>query len=157
MKTLWRCLIVILTWAAAGCGSDSGTVTSPGPADVAGTWTGLLGTPGSGSALRMTWTASQSGTSVSGPLSIVKPMAPAAAEATGPLTGTISGSQLSISYLVAAGSVFGYPGCSISGTGSGTLSGSTISGTLMLTFTSCGGSSSGLEPPASNQFSLTHQ
>jgi hypothetical protein len=118
-------------------------------------WTGLLGAPGSGSALRMTWMASQSGTSVSGPLSIVKPMA--AVEATGPLTGTVSGTQLSISYVVTAGSVIGYPSCSISGTGSGTLSGSTISGTLTLTFTSCGGASSGLEPPASNQLSLTKQ
>lgn len=155
MKTLWRSVIVVLIGAVAGCGSDSGTVTSPGPADVTGIWTGLLGAPGSGSALRMTWMASQSGTSVSGPLSIVKPMA--AVEATGPLTGTVSGTQLSISYVVTAGSVVGYPSCSISGTGSGTLAGSTISGTLTLTFTSCGGASSGLEPPASNQLSLTKQ
>ena len=155
MKTLWRSVIVVLIGAAAGCGSDSGTVTSPGPADVTGVWTGLLGAPGSGSALRMTWVASQSGTSVGGPLTIVKPMS--AVEAVGPLTGTISGGQLSLSYAVTAGSVAGFPSCSISGTGSGTFSGSTITGTLTLTFTSCSGASSGLEPPASNQLSLTRQ
>jgi hypothetical protein len=155
MRTLWRCAVAALIGAATGCGSDSGTVVSPEPADVTGVWTGLLGAPGSGSALRMTWVASQSGSSVSGPLTIVKPMS--AVPATGPLTGTISGSQLSLSYAVAAGSVSGFPSCSISGTGTGTLSGSTIAGTLSLTFTSCGGASSGLEPPASNQLSLTKQ
>lgn len=153
MKTLWRCMIVALIVPVAGC--DGEPVTSPGQTDVTGTWTGMLGTSGSGSALRMTWIASQSGGSVAGPLTLVKPAVntPAA----GPLTGTIAGSQLTLSYVVSAGSVTGFPTCSISGSGSGTLAGLTITGTLPLTFTSCSGASSGLEPPASSQFSLTKQ
>jgi hypothetical protein len=150
---LWRFMLVVLIVPAAGCGGES--ATSPVQADVTGTWTGLLGPSGSGSALRMTWAASQTGGSLAGPLTLVKPAANA--PATGPLTGTISGSQLTLSYVVTAGSVTGFPDCGISGMGSGTLSGLTITGTLMLTFTSCSGASSGLEPPASSQFSLTKQ
>ena len=156
MKRIWPLMIAALIGVpVAGCGNDSDAMTSPEPADVTGTWTGLLGTQGSGSALRMTWVASQSAASFSGPLTLVKPAADV--PATGPLTGTISGSQLSFSYVVAAGSVNGFPGCTISGAGSGTLSGSTITGSLTLAFTSCGGASSGLEPPTSNQLSLTKQ
>ena len=155
MKTLWRPAIVVLIGFITACGSADDTMTPPEPVDLTGTWTGMLGTPGSGSALRMTWAASQSGFSVSGPLTLVKPAA--GVPATGPLTGTIAGSQLSLSYAVNAGSVAGFPSCSISGTGSGTFSGSTITGTLMLTFTSCSGATSGLEPSASSQLSLTKQ
>ena len=39
----------------------------------------------------------------------------------------------------------------------GTLSGSTITGTMSLTFTSCDAVNSGLAPPASNDLSLTKQ
>lgn len=153
MKTLTRCMIVAVIGVLGGCDDNPGV--SPGPADVTGTWTGLLGTQASGSALRLTWVASQSGDTVSGALTVVKPMNNV--PATGPLTGTISGSQLALSYSVTAGSVAGFPNCTISGSGGGTLSGSTITGALPLTFTSCSGAASGLEPPSSSQFSLTKQ
>jgi hypothetical protein len=155
MKMLTRWMIVVaIGLSMAGCGDVDRTSTSPA-IDATGTWTGILGTPGSGSALRMTWVASQSGSLAAGPMTLVKP-APNV-PATGPLTGVVSGSQLLLTYNVPSGSVTGFASCSILGSGSGTLSGSTITGMLPLMFTSCSGASSGLEPPASSQFTLTKQ
>lgn len=155
MKMLTRWMIALAAGLPmAGCGDVGRLSTSPAM-DATGTWTGTLGAPGSGSALRMTWIASQSGNLAAGPMTLVKP-APNI-PATGPLTGVVSGGQLLLTYNVPAGSVAGFASCSILGSGSGTLSGSTLTGVLELTFTSCGGASSGLEPPASSQFTLTKQ
>lgn len=155
MKMLRSWMIAVLIGLPlAGCGSDRGP-SSPTPTDITGTWTGFFGTPGSGTALRVTWLASQSGSSVGGSMTLVKPMANV--PATGPLSGTLSGSLLSLSYVVPAGSVNGYASCSISGNGTGTLSGSTITGTMSVTFTSCDGVNSGLAPPAASDLSLTKQ
>lgn len=155
MKMCTRWMIgVVISLPMAGCVDVGRTSTSP-EIDATGTWTGTLGTPGSGSALRVTWIVSQSGNLANGPMTLVKPVSNV--PATGLLTGVVSGSQLLLTYNVSAGSVAGFASCSILGSGSGTLSGSTITGTLLLTFTSCNGASSGLEAPASSQFTLTKQ
>ena len=133
MKTLTRWMIAVAVGVLmAGCGDGGRTSTAPA-IDATGTWTGILGAPGSGSALRMTWIANQSGSLAAGPMTLVKPVPNV--PATGPLTGVVSGGQLLLTYNVSAGSVTGFPSCGISGSGSGTLSGSTITGTLLLTFT----------------------
>ncbi len=134
------------------CGGGSTTAPS-GPVNLAGTWSGLLGQSGSAAALRVTWTASQTGSDVTGPAILVKPAANI--PATGILSGRLTGSQLSLTYLAPGGSVQQFPGCSISGNGTATATSDTISGTLAVAFASCVGT--GLEPTGSNQLALTKQ
>ena len=156
MKMLWRWMITILFGLQiAGCVDVGRSPASPAPFDLTGTWTGMVGPAGSGSALRMTWIASQSGAFVTGPMTLIKPVPNV--PATGTLSGTISGIQVVLTYVVPAGSVTGLLSCSISGRGLGSFSAFTMTGALELTFTSCDGADSGLVPPATNDFSLTKQ
>jgi hypothetical protein len=145
-----RVLLVVIAALAGACGS----ATSPTPAlNLTGTWSGRLGEQQSGSALRITWTATQTGMTVSGPATFVKPSLNV--PATGTMSGTLLGSQLTLTYSVPAGAVPVYLSCTIAATGSATASAQTISGNLQTTFTNCLGS--GLETPDSTQFTLTKQ
>jgi hypothetical protein len=142
--------VSVLCALSAACG---GSTTSSSQLNLAGNWSGLLGQPGSGTALRLTWVATQAGTTISGPATLLKPATNI--PATGTLSGTLRGTNLTLSYLVPNGTVPGFGACSITGNGSATATSSTISGALMLTFTSCAGS--GLEPTGSDQLALTKQ
>jgi hypothetical protein len=125
--------------------------TSPSSFDLTGNWSGQVGQPMSGSALRLTWAATQAGTAVTGPGTLVKPTENV--PATGTLSGTLNGSQIALAYLAPAGSVTGFPSCAIQGTGTATVSENSITGTLAVNFTACAGS--GLEPTGSDLLALT--
>lgn len=141
-----RCAIpLLLCFVGVACSS------SPSSADLTGTWSGQVGLPMSGSALRVTWVATQAGTALTGPGTLVKPAVNV--PATGTLSGTLNGSQLALAYLAPSGNVPGFPGCEVSGTGTATYQGDTITGTLALNFTACAGS--GLEPTGSDLITLT--
>lgn len=152
MSAWSRCVLLgLLSVSSVAC---RGSTTMPSAAlNLSGTWSGLLGQSASGTALRVTWVATQSGNTISGSATLIKPAADV--PATGPLVGTLAGTQLSLTYMVSTGGVPGFANCSISGSGSATATGSTISGSLAVTFTSCAGS--GLEPTGSNQLMLTKQ
>jgi len=124
---------------------------SPSPVNLTGTWSGMLGQSGTGSALRVTWIATQTGMTVSGPATMVKPSLNV--PATGTMTGTLSGSQLTLTYAVPAGAVPVYLSCMVTASGSATATSQSISGNLDTTFTFCLGS--GLERPDSTQLTLT--
>lgn len=145
MKLRWICYLVLAALVGA-CGGS----TEPSAVNLTGTWSGVLGQPQSGAALRLTWTATQTGSTVSGPVTLVKPALNV--PATGTMTGTLSGGQLTLTLSVPAGAVPVYLSCTIVGTGSAVVTGETISGNLQTTFTNCLGS--GLETPASPQFTL---
>jgi hypothetical protein len=148
-RTIARLVFGVCAISSVCCGRS---MTAPSPSlNLAGTWSGFLGQQGSGAALRITWSVNQNGNNLSGPATLIKPAANV--PATGTLTGTLNGSQLSLTYVVQSGSVPGFPTCAIAGNGSATATTSSISGTLVATFTSCSGS--GLEPTGSNQLSLT--
>lgn len=141
--------LVLMSALGVACGQSS---TAPStPTNLTGSWAGLLGESRTGTSLRVTWSATQSGKTVSGPATLIKPNANFPANGT--MSGTLSGSQLSLTYTAAAGTTPGFPSCSISGTGSATASGTSISGTLTITPQSCDGS--GLERPSSNLLELT--
>jgi hypothetical protein len=145
--------VVLMAVAAALAGACRGSTSPSPPLDLGGAWSGMLGQPQSGSALRVTWTASQTGATVSGPATLVKPAlnVPAA----GTMSGTLVGSQLTLTYSVPAGGVPIYLSCMIAGSGAATASSQTISGSLQTTFTNCLGS--GLETPESAQLTLIRQ
>lgn len=143
--------ILLIAITAMGCGSSG---SSPTPAlNLTGTWSGRVGQPMSGSALQVTWTATQNGTIATGQATVVKPAANV--PATGTMTGTLSGNLLTLTYNVPAGAVPVYLSCTVAGGGSATATTATISGTLPLVFTNCLGS--GLETPDSPQLTLTKQ
>jgi len=107
----------------------------------------------SGSALRLTWTATHVNAVVSGPATVVKPSVNV--PATGTMIGVVSGDQMTLTYTVPAGSVPVYLSCTIIGAGLTTVTSQSIAGTLQLTFTNCLGS--GLETTDSPQLSLVKQ
>lgn len=145
-------LLITSVGSSITCGGGS-TVAPSGPVNVTGTWSGLLGQPQSGAALRVTWTASQTGNDVVGPATLIKPAVNIPSN--GILSGRLTGSQLALTYLAPGGSVQEFPGCSISGNGTATATSTVISGTLTLTFAACVGT--GLEPTGSDQLMLTRQ
>jgi len=134
--------------------SCGGSSNSPSPVlNLSGTWVGMVGQPMSGSALRLTWTATHNGAVVAGPATMVKPSVNV--PATGTMTGVVSGDQMTLTYTVPAGGVPVYLSCTINGAGSATVASQSITGTLNLTFTNCLGS--GLEATDSPQLSLLRQ
>jgi hypothetical protein len=145
-----RAAIVVLGLMALACDSSSSPAPSAAGLNLTGSWSGQLGEQGSGSALRLTWVATQVGSSVSGTATLIKPAS--GVPASGALTGSMTGSQLTLGFAVPAGGVPGFPACTISGTGSAAATNQSISGTLAVTFTSCGGS--GLEPAGSDRLVL---
>ena len=145
--------VALIVVTAALAGACHGSTSPSPPLDLSGAWAGMLGQPQSGSALRVTWTASQTGATVSGPATLVKPALNV--PATGTMIGTLVGSQLMLTYSVPAGGVPVYLSCTIAGSGSATASSQTITGNLQTTFTNCLGS--GLETPESAQLTLTRQ
>ena len=145
---------VILIWFSALLSLSCGSSTSPSAMlNLSGAWSGMVGESRSGSALRMTWVVTQTGSIVSGAATLVKPATNI--PATGTISGTLSGSQLTLTYSVPAGAVPVYLSCTISGNGTATATDRTIAGTLQLTMNACLGS--GLETPESSELSLAKQ
>jgi hypothetical protein len=128
-----RAFLLSMLVACAGCG-DSTSPSEP-PANLAGTWTGQIGSSMSGTAVRFTWTATQSGSTASGPARLVKPAV--GTEIPGTLTATINGNQAGLSFSAAPGSVPTVPACTASGSGSGNVGGNSIAGTFSLMATAC--------------------
>jgi hypothetical protein len=129
-----RALFLFMLVVCAACG-DPDTSPSEPPADVAGSWTGQIGSPMSGTALRFSWTATQTGSSASGSARLVKPAV--GTQLPGTMTATINSNQVALTFAAAAGSVPTLPVCAASGNGSGTITGSSISGTFTLMPTGC--------------------
>ena len=126
-------------------------MTPSPPVTLSGTWAGVIGQgSGGGRALRVTWTATQDGSTASGPASVLTSPPVTDIIFSGTLSGRISGSQVSLTL-----SAQPLPGsdCSLSGTGSATLATDTIVGSLDIHYTSCGG----LEPPSNSQLVLAKQ
>lgn len=152
MLSLVRVLVVVLAvglLAPLGACGDSPNMPSA-RLDLIGTWSGQLGQPASGTALRLTWVAAQSGNVVSGVATLVKPAV--GVQARGTMTGVLDGDRLQLTYAVPPDSIQGFSTCEIAGAGSATATSRNITGILGLMFTSCAGT--GLEPPGSNDLRL---
>jgi hypothetical protein len=119
--------------ACAGC--DDSAAPSESTPKVTGTWTGMIGSAMSGSAVRLTWTASQAGAGVLGVARLVKPAI--GTEMPGTLSGLIAGDQIGLKFTSGRLAVPSVPDCVVFGDGSGTIRGNTITGTFSLTAMSC--------------------
>lgn len=153
----WICGLVmgVLAVAVTACGAPNGPSDNT-PLDLAGTWSGVVGAgSGGGRALRVTWTSSQTGSSLSGPVTLLTSPAVTDVTLSGTLTGSLSGNRLSLTYSAKPEGVPQSANCSVSGTGSATATGTTISGSLSVSFVSC--DSLGLEGPANTDLTLTKE
>ena len=162
-------IFLTLCLVTVGCGDDddNGTPTSATPTlNLTGTWTGTFSIPGDQDPVRIrSWTATQSGASVSGPMVLVVDEEEGQeflVNAT--LTGTVSATQLtSATFTVAAGGIPdpGLATCSIRGTGTLAATAASISGPLAIAITPpaapCVGAGSGIiaTPTDTWTFSLT--
>jgi hypothetical protein len=151
-RTIRGLILGLLAITTSECSGSAIAPLGP-PIDVSGTWSGVVGAgSGGGKALRLTWTATQTGEMVSGPATLSTSPAVSDLTFTGTLTGVLTGVQLSLSY---AGSLSGVSECSASGRGTAAAAGASISGKLDVTFSSC--DALGLQPPADDQLALTRQ
>ena len=115
------------------CGS-SGTSSGPSPTlELTGTWNGSIVLQGG--PLNARWTATQSGTNVSGPITLSGQNW----SASGTMTGTQSGNQLAANVSVPAGAFTSISPtlstCAMTGSGGLTASTSSVSGTINTTWT----------------------
>lgn len=157
----WRRVMAVvlvglsMATAISGCGG-SGMGPSATPTDLSGTWSGFIGSgSGGGRAVRVTWSATQTGKTISGPATLTTSPAVTDLTFSGILSGTLTGTQLSLSYVSNTGNVAVAPDCSVSGHGAAAATSASISGQLDVAFTSCG--ALGLQPPTSDQLTLTKQ
>jgi hypothetical protein len=90
---------------------------------------------------------------VSGPATLTTSPAISDLTFTGTLTGSLSGTQLSLTYNAPAGSLAVAPQCSASAHGAATSTSISIAGQFDVTFVSC--DLLGLQAPASDQFTLS--
>jgi hypothetical protein len=123
--------------ALAACSNNDSAPTTPSqPTNVSGTWTGDVSVLGN--ATRMTWTLSQSGTTVNGPVLLSLPTGTVLMN--GFLTGSISGTTLTYLISVAQGGIPLQPSCAgqITGTMAVTIGAtSTLVGTPTISSSTC--------------------
>jgi hypothetical protein len=126
-----------LALTTASCSVES---TTTGPTsnviNLAGTWAGDLAVQGT--TARMTWTLTQSGSSVSGPVLVMLPNGIVLLN--GALSGTINGNSLTYTINVASGGIPSQPGCTGQLGGGATAAigtPSTLAGNYNVTSSSC--------------------
>src|SRR5688572_18480165 len=97
-------LALILGATALACDpvTSPSAIGTPPALNLSGTWEGVIGPPQQVTvALRATWNASQSGSSISGPIAVSR--AADNLSFSGGLTGTLTGTRLSATYTVPRG------------------------------------------------------
>ena len=146
MRAPWSGLLLTAVLSTA-CGDELPTEPTNSPSSFAGTWRGNV-TVTNVTAV-MTWTLSQTGTSVSGPVVIALPTGMVLMNGT--VGGTASGSSLTYTITVPPGGVITQPGCSGQISGASALSSATTMTGTYLVNSAC---NTGL---TNGSFSLTRQ
>ena len=129
MRATW-CGLLVAAILSTACGDELPTQPTDSPSSFAGTWRGNV-TVTNVTAV-MTWTLSQTGTSVSGPVVIALPTGVVLMNGT--VGGTVSGSSLIYTITVPPGGVVTQPGCSGQISGASALTATTtMTGTYSVT------------------------
>ena len=134
-STLVVTLIGIVLLSACKGMTQPGSI--PQGLDLSGTWSGDITVQGLSA--RMTWTLTQTNSSVSGPVVIALPNGVVLVNGT--LNGTLAGSTLTYTITIPAGGIPTQPGCAgqLDGTVDATVAAtSTLSGSYTLTSSTCG-------------------
>jgi len=129
MRATW-CGLLLAAVLSTACGDELPTQPTDSPSSFVGTWRGNV-TVTNVTAV-MTWTLSQTGTSVSGPVVIALPTGVVLMNGT--VGGTVSGSSLIYTITVPPGGVATQPGCSGQISGASALTATTtMTGTYSVT------------------------
>ena len=138
LATLLMC-VLLAGWTTA-CSSTTTTAPTPPPTantTLNGVWSGDLSLQGI--TARMTWTLTQAGSAVTGPVLVVLPTGTVLLN--GALTGTVSGSTLNYTINIGSGAIPSQPNCvgQLGGaaTSNFTTSGSTLSGSYAINNSTC--------------------
>jgi hypothetical protein len=134
--TAAACMLAILTVAACNDTNAVGTPTQPTQNSLTGRWTGDLSVQGVTG--RMTWTLTQTGTSVTGPITVGLPTGTVLLNGT--LTGTLNGTSLPYTIAVGPSGVPTQPSCTGQLGGTMTVNDSavpTMTGNIAVTNTNC--------------------
>jgi hypothetical protein len=100
--------LIVSVALAPACSNQSPATPTTGPRlNLSGTWVGTLVVEGA--TARMTWTLSQLNTDVTGPVLVTLPSGVVLLN--GSLTGTVAGSVLTYTIVVAPGGIPRQPGC----------------------------------------------
>src|SRR4051812_19323811 len=128
------CVFVLLAAVTVACSSsDSDGSTSPTQTNLSGKWTGTIATSGDPNPATLVWTAAQSGSTLSGPVTATIVDAGQSRSFTGTLSGTTSASAITLTLSFPAGTFTALGGpstCAMSGTSNATLAATKIAGTL---------------------------
>jgi hypothetical protein len=144
-----RTFVSVISILVASCGGGAMSPSAAG--NLTGTWSGVIGQgSGGGRALRVTWTATQDGSTASGPASVLTSPPVTDVVFSGVMTGSIADDQVSFTL---SAQPLPASDCLLSGTGSATVSTGTLAGSLNVHFTSCGA----LESPSNNQIVFVKQ
>ena len=144
---------VAAAWACQDGPTSPTSIGRPPSLNLAGTWSGLIGVAQASHSATATWVVAQSGSSVSGPITLNQTAANVSF--TGTMVGTLSGSRVAVTYAIPRGNVPNFPDCSMSGTGAFDANATQMSGTLSITYTNCEGF--GTPPAAADEVRLTKQ
>jgi hypothetical protein len=149
-----RPVMFFLAMTMAACGHGS-TTPSPSPmVDAAGVWLGTLGLGSpEGTPLVVLWDATETGNTVSGTARFYAgPLSTDQIVFVGPLAGTRTGNQLSLTYTATQGTVLA-GSCALTGIGMATVNDGTLTGNLSVNVGSC----DGFQPPTSMELVLKKQ
>ena len=129
-----RCGLLLAAFLSTGCGDELPTEPTNPAADLTGTWRGTIIVNNLSST--MTWTLTQAGTSVTGPVMIALPTGVVLMNGT--VAGTLSGTNLGFTVMVPPGGVVLLPGCSGQIAGTNMVgSPSTMTGTYSVVNSTC--------------------
>jgi hypothetical protein len=151
-KAMRAQFLILLMGSAmlSACSEKSPSAPEPAAATVSGTWVGAIDVQGV--AGRMTWTLTQTNSSVTGP--VLVGLSNGTVLLNGFLTGTLSGSALAYTISVGAGGIPTQPSCAGQMTGTMTVSiaaTSTLAGPMTVASSNCA------PPFASGTVTLTKQ
>ena len=147
MRALY-CAVIVTALISIGCGDQLPTEPENPATSLTGTWRGNI-TVSNVSAV-MTWTLTQTGSSVTGPVLIALPTGLVLMNGT--VSGTFSGNSFPFTLTVPPGGILAQPACSGQITGTSTLpTSTTMNGTYSVASSTC---ATGL---ASGVFTLDRQ
>lgn len=136
MRHAFQAALVVAV-LGVGCTSDkSPTQSAPSPLNLTGVWSGDL--PLQETPARMSWSLTQTNTSVTGQVLILLPTGTVLLNGT--LTGTLTGSTLTYTIAILPGGILSLPACSgqLAGTTNAAIgTPSTLSGSYAVTSSTC--------------------
>ena len=131
---LLQCALVVAALISAACGDEMPTEPTEPATSLTGTWRGNI-TVTNVSAV-MTWTLTQTGASVTGPVIIALPTGVVLMNGT--VAGTLTGTNLGFTVTVPPGGIVSQPGCSGQLAGANSLiSSTTMAGAYSVVNSTC--------------------